>query len=94
MSKGALTWGHRGVEKDSLVAASLRSWGADPADVAANLEHAVHMSEVVPFQAVWYAEWELYANGILQNVLGGRTPPEEAVQLWASKAKELAARYK
>lgn len=94
VEKGALTWGHRGVEKDQLVTASLRSWGANPADVAANLENAVHMSEVVPFQAVWYAEWELYANGILQNVLGGRTPPEEAAQLWASKAKELAARYK
>ncbi len=77
-----------------MVASSLRAWGADPADVAANLENAVHMTEVVPFQATWYAEWELYANGILQNVLGGRTSPEEAVHLWATKAKELAARYK
>jgi multiple sugar transport system substrate-binding protein len=94
VAKGALTWGHRGVEKDAVVVASLRSWGADPADVAANLENAVHMSEVVPFQAPWYAEWELYANGVLQNVLGGRTSPEEAAQLWNSKAKELAARYK
>jgi ABC-type glycerol-3-phosphate transport system substrate-binding protein len=94
VEKGALTWGYRGVEKDSGVAASLRSWGADPAQVAANLENAVHMSAVVPFQAVWYAEWELYANGVLQNVLGGRTSPEEGVQLWAKRAKELAARYK
>jgi ABC-type glycerol-3-phosphate transport system substrate-binding protein len=94
VAKGALTWGHRGVEKDPAVAASLRSWGADPADVAANLENAVHMSEVVPFQAPWYAEWELYANGVLQNVLGGRASPEEGARLWTAKAKELAARYK
>jgi ABC-type glycerol-3-phosphate transport system substrate-binding protein len=92
--KGTLTWGHRGVEKDPVVMASLREWGADPADVAANLENAVHMSEVVPFQAPWYAEWELYANGVLQTVLGGRTSPEEGAQLWTGKAKELAARYK
>jgi len=94
VEKGALTWGNRGVEKDPAVAASLRSWGADPAQVAANLENAVHMSAVVPFQAVWYAEWELYANGVLQNVLGGRTSPEEGAQLWTKRAKELAARYK
>ena len=94
VEKGALTWGYRGVEKDAAVAASIRSWGGDPAQVAANLENAVHMSAVVPFQAVWYAEWELYANGVLQNVLGGRTSPEEGVQLWAKRAKELAARYR
>ena len=94
VSKGTLTWGHRGIEKDPVVAASLRSWGADPADVAANLESAVHMSAVVPFQAPWYAEWELYANGILQDVLGGRTTPEEAARLWTAKATDLAARYK
>ena len=94
VAKGALTWGHRGVEKDPAVAASLRDWGADPGQVAANLDNAVHMSAVVPFQAVWYAEWELYANGVLQTVLGGRTSPEEGAQLWAKKAKELAARYK
>lgn len=94
VEKGALTWGLRGIEKDSSVAASLRSWGADPAQVAANLENAVHMSEVVPFQSVWYAEWELYANGVLQNVLGGRLTPEEGVQQWSKRAKDLAARYK
>jgi ABC-type glycerol-3-phosphate transport system substrate-binding protein len=94
VAKGALTWGHRGVEKDPVVVASLRSWGAAPEDVATNLEHAAHMSAVVPFQAPWYAEWELYANGILQNVLGGRTSPDEGAQLWSNKAKELAARYK
>lgn len=94
VEKGALTWGYRGVEKDPAVAASLRSWGADPAQVAANLENAVHMSQVVPFQSVWYAEWELYANGVLQNVLGGRVTPEEGLQQWSKRAKELAARYK
>jgi hypothetical protein len=52
------------------------------------------MSAMVPFQAPWYAEWELYANGVLQNVLGGRTSPDEGAQLWTKKAKELAARYK
>jgi multiple sugar transport system substrate-binding protein len=93
VEKGALTWGHRGVEKDEAVAASLRSWGADPADVAANLENAVHMSEVVPFQSVWYAEWELYANGVLQDVLSGRTTPEDGLALWSEKAKALAQRY-
>jgi hypothetical protein len=94
VEKGALTWGYQGVEKDAGVAASLRAWGAEPGQVAANLENAVHMSAVVPFQAVWYAEWELYANGVLQNVLGGRTSPEDGVQLWGKKAKELAARYR
>ena len=94
VAKGALTWGYRGVEKDPGVAASLRSWGADPAQVAANLENAVHMSAVVPFQAPWYAEWELYANGVLQNVLGGRVSAEDGIQQWARKAKELSARYK
>jgi ABC-type glycerol-3-phosphate transport system substrate-binding protein len=94
VEKGTLTWGHRGIENDPSVAASLRSWGADPAQIAANLENAVHMSEVVPFQAVWYAEWELYANGVLQDVLSGRSSPEEGIQLWSKKAKALAARYK
>ena len=94
VEKGALTWGHRGVEQDETVAASLRSWGADPSDVAANLENAVHMSAVVPFQAVWYAEWELYANGVLQDVLSGRTSPADGVALWSEKAKALAERFK
>jgi hypothetical protein len=77
-----------------VVVASLRSWGAVPEEMAANLENAAHMSAIVPFQAPWYAEWELYANGVLQNVLGGRTSPDEGAQLWSKKAKELAARYK
>jgi len=92
--KGALTWGYRGVEKDPAVAASIRSWGGNPALIAANLENAVHMSGVVPFQALWYAEWELYATGVLQEVLSGRISPEDGAQLWTKKAKELAARYK
>jgi ABC-type glycerol-3-phosphate transport system substrate-binding protein len=94
VAKGALTWGHRGVEKDPVVVASLKSWGAVPDDMAANLENAAHMSAIVPFQAPWYAEWELYANGVLQNVLGGRVSPDEGAQLWTKKARELAARYK
>ena len=93
VEKGTLTWGHRGVEQDEAVAASLRSWGADPEQMAANLENAVHMSAVVPFQAVWYAEWELYANGVLQEVLSDRTSPEDGVALWSEKAKALAKRY-
>jgi len=91
---GALTWGYRGVEKDPAVSASLRSWGADPAQVAANLENAVPMSAVVPFQAVWYSEWETYANGVLQDLLAGRIAPEQCAQAWSSRAKDLAARYK
>jgi len=93
VEKGALTWGYDGVEKDATVAASLKSWGADPADVAANLRNAIAMSQVVPFQAPWYAEWELYANGVLQSVLSGRVKPEEGVKQWSEKAKQLAARY-
>lgn len=92
--KGALTWGYRGIEKDPEVAASIRSWGGNPTLIAANLENAVHMSGVVPFQALWYAEWELYATGVLQEVLSGRTSPESGAQLWTKKARELAARYK
>jgi ABC-type glycerol-3-phosphate transport system substrate-binding protein len=94
VEKGALTWGYRGIEKDPAVAASLRSWGADPEQVEASLEGATHMSEVVPFQSLWYAEWELYANGVLQDVLSGRTSPENALKLWSEKAKALAERYK
>jgi multiple sugar transport system substrate-binding protein len=93
VEKGALTWGYEGVEKDPVVAASLKSWGADPADVAANLRNALAMNQVVPFQAPWYAEWELYANGVLQSVLGGRVKPEDGVKQWSEKAKQLAARY-
>lgn len=92
--KGALTWGYRGIEKDPEVAASIRSWGGNPALVAENLANAIHMSGVVPFQALWYAEWELYAIGVLQTVLSARTTPEDGAQLWTKKAKELAARYK
>ncbi|GEM_PF-2717706 len=94
VTSGALTWGYRGVEKDPTVAASLRSWGADPAQVEANLENAVPMSAIVPFQAVWYSEWEQDANGVLQDMLVGRTPVEQGAQAWSAKAKELAARYK
>jgi hypothetical protein len=94
VEKGALTWGYEGVEKDPAVAASLKSWGADPADVAANLRSALAMNQVVPFQAPWYAEWELYANGVLQSVLAGRVKPEDGVKQWSDKAKQLAARYR
>lgn len=93
VEKGALTWGYEGVEKDPVVAASLKSWGADPSDVAGNLRNALAMNEVVPFQAPWYAEWELYANGVLQSVLAGRMKPEEGAKQWSEKAKQLAARY-
>src|SRR5579859_1245068 len=89
--KGGLTWGYRGIEKDPEVAASIRSWGGNPTLIAKNLENAVHMSKVVPFQALWYAEWELYATGVLQDVLSGRTAPTDGAQLWTKKAKELAA---
>jgi multiple sugar transport system substrate-binding protein len=94
VEKGTLTWGYRGLEANPVVAASLRSWGADPADVASNLLNAVHMREVVPFQAVWYAEWELYANGVLQNVLSGRATPEDGARQWSERAKALAARFR
>jgi multiple sugar transport system substrate-binding protein len=92
--KGALTWGYRGVERDPEVAASIRSWGGNPTLIASNLDNAIHMSGVIPFQALWYAEWELYAIGVLQTVLSGRTSPEDGVQAWTKKARELAARYK
>jgi multiple sugar transport system substrate-binding protein len=92
--KGALTWGYRGVEKDPEVATSLRSWGGNPTLIASNLDNAIHMSGVIPFQALWYAEWELYAIGVLQTVLSGRTSPEDGAQAWTKKARELAARYK
>jgi len=91
---GALTWGYKGVDRDPVVAQSLRSWGADPSQIESNLENAVPMSAVVPFQAVWYSEWEQYANGVLQDMLAGRTPPEQGGSAWSAKAKELAARYR
>ena len=91
---GALTWGYGGVARDPVVDDSLRSWGADPSQVEANLESAVPMSAVVPFQAVWYSEWEAYANGVLQDMLAGRTSPQQGGSAWSAKAKELAARYR
>ncbi|MBV9734354.1 MAG: extracellular solute-binding protein [Acidisphaera sp.] len=94
VEQGTLTWGYKGIEAIPAVAASLRSWGADPANVAANLAAAVPMDQVVPFQAVWYAEWEQYANGVLQDVLGGRQTPEQGASLWSGRAKALAARYR
>ncbi len=93
VESGTLTWGYEGLEKDKAIAASLTSWGADPADVEANLENAIHMSAVAPFQRAWYTEWEQYANGVLQEVLSGRTTPEDAAKLWSDKAKALSARY-
>lgn len=94
VESGTLTWGYKGLEKDPVIAASLKSWGADPDVVASNLTHAVHMSGVVPFQAVWYAEWEQYANGVLQEMLAGRTAPEDGAKSMTARAKALAARYK
>jgi multiple sugar transport system substrate-binding protein len=94
VESGALTWGYKGLENDPAISESLKSWGAEPADVGANLAHAVHMSDVVPFQAVWYAEWEQYANGILQEILAGRTTPENGARSVSERAKALAARYK
>jgi multiple sugar transport system substrate-binding protein len=94
VESGALTWGYAGLEKDEAIATSLKSWGADPADVAANLANAEHMSAVVPFQAVWYAEWEQYATGVLQEVLAGRTTVEDGAASMSARAKALAERYK
>jgi multiple sugar transport system substrate-binding protein len=94
VESGTLTWGYKGLEKDKVIAASLQSWRADPNSVATNLANATHMSGVVPFQSVWYAEWEQYANGVLQDVLSGRTTPDQGAQLWSTRAKALAARYK
>jgi hypothetical protein len=94
VESGTLTWGYKGLEKDSVIAASLKSWGADPSVVALNLANAVHMSDVVPFQAVWYAEWEQYANGVLQEILAGRTSPEDGAKSLTARAKAFAARYK
>lgn len=94
VESGTLTWGYKGLEKDSAIAASLKSWGADPSVVAANLANAEHMSGVVPFQALWYAEWEQYATGVLQEVLAGRTSPEDGAKSMTARAKALAARYK
>lgn len=94
VESGTLTWGYKGLEKDSVIAESLKSWGADPSVVASNLSNAVHMSGVVPFQAVWYAEWEQYANGVLQEILAGRTSPDDGAKSMTARAKALAARYK
>ena len=94
VESGTLTWGYQGLEKDTAIAASLRSWGGDPDVVASNLAHAIHMSGVVPFQAIWYAEWEQYANGVLQEILAGRTSPEDGAKSMTTRARALAARYK
>ena len=93
VESGTLTWGYQGLEKDSVIAASLQSWGANPDVVASSLANAMHMSGVVPFQAVWYAEWEQYANGVLQEILAGRTSPESGAQSMTERAKALASRY-
>jgi ABC-type glycerol-3-phosphate transport system substrate-binding protein len=94
VESGTLTWGYNGLEKDSVIENSLKSWNANPEEVAANLANAEHMSAVVPFQSVWYAEWELYANGVLQEILAGRTSPEDGAKSMAARAKALSARYK
>jgi multiple sugar transport system substrate-binding protein len=90
----ALTWGQRGVEKDPAVRASLASWGADPDGMAAYLEKAVHLSKVVPYQELWYFEWQELADKQLQEVLAGRMSPEDGARAMSQNAKRLAARYK
>jgi len=91
---GALTWGQRGVEKDPAVRKSLASWGADADKLAGYLEKAVHLKEVVPYQELWYFEWQEQADKQLQEVLAGRMSPEDAAKAMSANAKRLAARYK
>jgi hypothetical protein len=90
----ALTWGERGVEKDPGVRKSLESWGADPDVVAGYLDKAVHLSTVVPYQKLWYFEWQDYADKLLQEILSGRLAPEEGARQMTERAKLLEARYK
>jgi multiple sugar transport system substrate-binding protein len=90
----ALSWGQRGVEKDPAVRASLQSWGADPDKLAASLDKAVHLGEIVPYQELWYFEWQEYADKQLQEILAGRLSPEDGARNMSQNAKRLAARYK
>ena len=89
-----MTWGQRGVEKDPAVRKSLASWGADADKLAGYLEKAVHLKEVVPYQELWYFEWQEQADKQLQEVLAGRMSPEDAAKAMSANAKRLAARYK
>jgi multiple sugar transport system substrate-binding protein len=90
----ALAWGQRGVEKDPAVRTSLQSWGADPDRLAASLDKAVHLGEVVPYQELWYFEWQEYADKQLQEILAGRLSPEDGARNMTQNARRLAARYK
>ena len=90
----ALTWGQRGVEKDPAVRASLQSWGADPDRIAGYLDKAVHLNQVLPYQELWYFEWQELADKQLQEILAGRQSPEDGVRVMTQNAKRLAARYK
>jgi ABC-type glycerol-3-phosphate transport system substrate-binding protein len=62
--------------------------------MAAYLEKAVHLSKVVPYQELWYFEWQELADKQLQEVLAGRMSPEDGARAMSQNAKRLAARYK
>jgi multiple sugar transport system substrate-binding protein len=89
----ALTWGMRGVEKDSEVRASIASWGGDPDQLASYVDDAVHLGEVVPYQQLWYFEWQEYADKLLQEILAGRLDPEAGVKQMTERAERLNRRY-
>ncbi len=89
----ALVWGQRGVEKDAAVRKSIESWGGDPDKMAGYLDKAVHLDDVVPYQQLWYFEWQEYADKLLQEILAGRQSPEEGAKLMTERAVRLSRRY-
>ena len=91
----ALTWGQRGVKDDPAVRAAIQSWGGDPDKVAAYLEHAVSISQPIPFfNALWYFEWQENADKLLQDILADRLSPEDGAAKMTERAKQLSRRYK
>ena len=89
----ALTWGERGVEKIPKVRASIESWGGDPDKLAEYLDQAIHLKEVVPYDKLWYFEWQEFADKQLQEILAGRITPEDGVQKMTERAVRLDKRY-
>ncbi|MCO5089550.1 sugar ABC transporter substrate-binding protein [Bosea sp. (in: a-proteobacteria)] len=89
-----LTWGERGIEKDPDVRAAITGWGGDPDQIAQFLEDATHLKDVLPYDRLWYTEWEDYSNKQLQEILIGRASVADGLKRMSDRARALDRRYK
>jgi multiple sugar transport system substrate-binding protein len=93
VEKGGLTWGAKGLESDPAIQAYFESWDVDPAEVGKMLDESQHFSAVLPYNSLWYHEWQEWADHKLQDVYAGKISVADAVAEMENRAQQLSQRY-